>query len=82
VNVRVGPIAVGSDKQPAIERVTSSETVFVPVCGVRDVALPAPEGPWRMEVDAQTFVPAEVDPSQSDRRALGAVVSFGFTPTP
>lgn len=82
VSVRVGPIGVGPDKQPAIERVTSSETVFVPACGVRDVALPAPEGPWRMEVTSQTFVPKEVDPSQSDRRELGAVVSFGFTSTP
>jgi hypothetical protein len=82
VTVRVGPIGIGPDKQPAIDRVTSSETVFVPVCGVRDVVLPAPEEPWRMEVTAQTFVPAEVDPSQSDRRELGAVVSFGFTPTP
>jgi hypothetical protein len=39
-----------------------------------------PPGPWRLEVAAQTFVPAEVDPRSSDRRDLGARVSFGFVP--
>jgi hypothetical protein len=81
VRVRIGTIGVGPDKQPAIDRETGAETVFVPTCGVRDVVFPAPQGPWRIEVLAQTFVPAEVDERLSDRRELGAVVSFGFTPS-
>ena len=41
-----------------------------------------PDGPWRVEVETDTFVPAEVDPetSGSERRALGARVSFDVIP--
>jgi hypothetical protein len=80
VQVRIGTIGVGQDKQPAIDRLTGTETVYLPACGTRDVAFPAPPHPWRIEVVADTFVPAEVDPRKSDRRALGAVVNFGFVP--
>ena len=53
-----------------------SETVYVPACGVRTIPLPTPDGPWRVEVAIDTFVPAEIDPkgSGSERRALGARV--------
>lgn len=80
VRVRIGPIGVGDDKQPAIAGTTGEETVYVPACGTRQIALPAPAAPWRVEVDAQTFVPADVDPASSDRRRLGAVVSFAVVP--
>jgi hypothetical protein len=50
--------------------------VYVPVCATRTVVLPTPDGPWRAEVAIETFVPAEVDPSSSERRALGARVAF------
>jgi hypothetical protein len=78
--VRVGTIGVGRDKQPAIDRVTGREVVYVPACGSRTLSFPAPDAPWRAEVEIQTFVPKEVDPTKSDGRQLGAVVSFGFVP--
>ena len=80
--VRIGELGRGSDKQPAIARETASETVYVPACGVRTIALPTPDGPWRVEVAIDTFVPAEIDPkgSGSERRALGARVSFDVVP--
>jgi hypothetical protein len=80
--VRIGELGRGSDKQPAIVRETGSETTYVPGCGVRTVALPTPDRPWRVEVAIDTFVPAKVDPkgSAGERRALGARVAFDVVP--
>ena len=80
--VRIGELGRGADKQPAIVRETASDTVYVPACAVRTVALPTPDAPWRVEVEMETFVPAVVDPQTSggERRALGARVSFGVVP--
>ena len=78
--VRIGELGRGPDKQPAIARETDSEAIYVPKCASRTIALPTPDGPWRVEVETQTFVPAEVDPSSSERRALGARVSFDVIP--
>jgi hypothetical protein len=78
--VRIGPIVRGTDKQPAIGRVTGSETTYVPVCGSRPVLLATPTVPWRAEVSIETFVPKQVDPSSSDARALGAQVGFSIEP--
>ena len=76
--IRIGELARGADKQPAIGRETGSETVYVPACATRQVVLPTPDGPWRVEVEIDTFVPAEVDPETSggEQRALGARVDF------
>jgi hypothetical protein len=79
--VRIGDLVRGSDKQPAIGRVTGSETTYVPGCGARTVVLPTPDGPWRAEVGIETFVPRKVDPkNSSDARALGAQVDFSVQP--
>ena len=80
--VRIGALGRGADKQPAIARETDSDTVYVPACATRTVVLPTPDGPWRAEVEIETFVPAEVDPETSggERRALGARVSFTVVP--
>ena len=78
--VRIGELGRGEDKQPAIARETDSETIYVPGCASRQVPLPTPDGPWRVEVETETFVPAEVDPASSERRALGAHVSFDVIP--
>jgi hypothetical protein len=75
--VRVGQLTRGADKQPAIGRVTGSQTTYVPGCGSRTVVLRTPDGPWRAEVAIETFVPRKVDPERSsDPRALGAQVGF------
>jgi len=80
--VRIGVLGRGSDKQPAIVKETGSDTTYVPACGSRPVVLPTPRGPWRVEVEIETFVPARIDPEHSggERRALGARVSFAIIP--
>jgi hypothetical protein len=79
--VRVGPVAIGEDKQPAIGEVTAEQAVTVRDCRTVGIALPAPSVPWRAEITIEpTFVPNEVDPASSDRRRLGAVVFAGFQP--
>lgn len=78
--VRIGPVAIGHDKQPAIDTVTEERTVEVQPCASRTVLLRPPDGPWRVEVKSTTFVPAEVDSGLSDRRELGVRVAFAFLP--
>jgi hypothetical protein len=75
--VMVGAVGVNEFDQPGIARVTGRRETPVEACGVNPVVLPVPAEPWRVEVTVDpTFVPNELDPSQGDRRQLGAVVSF------
>ncbi len=78
VHVRIGPLGVGTDKEPAISRVTGEKTVYVPTCTTRTVSLPTPHGPWRVEVVSDTFIPNEIDPRLSERRELGVRPRFDF----
>jgi hypothetical protein len=80
ITVRIGPIAVGKDRQPALDTVTDRRVVQVKPCQAQTILMRPPAEPWRIEVDADTFVPAEIDPRLGDRRTLGARVSFGFVP--
>ena len=79
--VRIGPVAIGDDQQPAIREVSAERVAIVRDCRIEGLLLPAPSEPWRIEIElGPTFVPMEVDPNSSDRRELGAVVSAGFQP--
>jgi hypothetical protein len=79
--VRIGPVGIGLDKQPAISRVTEKRTFLVPDCEANGVLLDVPSVPWRVEVAiAPTFSPNEIDPSKSDRRQLGGVLDVRFQP--
>lgn len=79
--VRIGPVGIGPDKQPAIERVTDTRKFRVPDCKANGVLLTAPSAPWRVEVAiGPTFSPRELDPSKSDTRQLGAVLDVKFQP--
>jgi hypothetical protein len=82
VTVRIGPVGIGPDKQPRIERVTETRTFDVRDCKANGETLSPPNVPWRMEFEiAPTFVPRDVDPSKSDNRRLGAVIErAGFEP--
>ena len=82
VIVRLGTLAIGDDRQPRIGTETARQVLRVRPCaeGSQSLRLPVPAGPWRVEVTADTFVPAEVDPSLSDRRELGVQIAFGFEP--
>ncbi len=83
VTVRIGPVGIGPDKQPRIERVTEIRHFKVPDCRANADTLTPPNVPWRMEITvAPTFVPKEIDPAgSSEARRLGAViVEAGFRP--
>ncbi len=80
--VTIGPVGIGPDKQPRIERITETRTFDVPDCKANGATLSPPNVPWRMEITvAPTFRPIDVDPSKSERRQLGAVIErAGFQP--
>jgi hypothetical protein len=80
--IRIGPVGIGPDNQPRIERVTQTRTIEVPDCNADGTTLSPPKVPWRMEITlSPTFVPREVDPGSSDNRRLGAVIAkAGFQP--
>jgi FtsH-binding integral membrane protein len=79
--IRIGPVTIGPDKQPAIANVTGTQTKIVHQCVVTPFLLAAPRVPWRVEVTIEpTFSPHDLVPSHSDRRQLGAVFFAGFQP--
>ncbi|HUG65651.1 MAG TPA: hypothetical protein VMK83_10575 [Gaiellaceae bacterium] len=82
VTVRIGPVGIGPDKQPAIGQVTETRQFVVPDCEASGTTLSPPNVPWRMEITVTpTFVPKDIDPSKSDNRRLGAVLDrVGFQP--
>lgn len=80
VVVQIGPVTVSKDGAAAIGRVTAERTGVIHSCQtLDDFELPTPAAPWlaRVSVDP-TFSPAELDPSLSDPRQLGATVSFSY----
>ena len=80
-SLRIGPVTIGPDKQPALARVSDQRRVVVKNCVITPVRLVPPREPWRIEIEiSPTFVPNEIDPSSSERRHLGAVVSARFIP--
>jgi hypothetical protein len=80
--VTIGPVGIGPDNQPRIERVTETRTFDVPDCKANGATLSPPNVPWRMEITVTpTFRPIDIDPSKSERRQLGAVIErAGFQP--
>jgi hypothetical protein len=69
-------VGIGPDKQPAIDRVTASQTKPVEDCTTEGFALATPNQPWRVEVTiAPTVRPRDVDPGSSESRRLGATMS-------
>ena len=79
--VRIGPVGIGPDKQPAIAHVTQTRRLTVKDCVANGVTLRPPHAPWRVEVSiSPTFVPRVVDPTKSDNRRLGAVFDAHFQP--
>ncbi|MGH3133957.1 MAG: hypothetical protein ACRDNY_09515 [Gaiellaceae bacterium] len=79
--VRIGPVGIGPDKQPAIAQVTQVKTGIVHACQAIGFTFGPPPVPWRIEVTIEpTFVPRELDPTRSDTRELGAVFEAGFRP--
>jgi hypothetical protein len=79
--VRIGPVAIGEDRQPTLTEVTQTQVKTVHQCVTTPFLLPAPSAPWRVEVTIEpTFSPHDLDPRNSDRRQLGATMDVGFQP--
>jgi len=79
--VRIGPVTIGPDIQPAIARVIETQTAVLHSCQAHTFLLGAPSVPWRVEVTIKpTFSPHKLDPSKSDTRELGALLEAGFLP--
>lgn len=79
VKVEIGPLVIGSDKQPALGKVTASDSCQIHSNTDCPFDLPTPPPPFRVRVTIdKTFVPAELDPRLSERRQLGAKIGYVF----
>jgi hypothetical protein len=81
VTVAIGPMIVGDDKQPHLGKPTEVKRFDIHSKKEIPVVLNAPGPRFRVEVTiTPTFAPIELSPDQSDRRQLGAKVSYVFLP--
>jgi hypothetical protein len=81
VTVAIGPMVVGDDKQPHLGKASSVKQFDIHSKQETSVILKAPGPRFRVEVTiTPTFVPQQLDPSKTDRRQLGAKVSYVFLP--
>jgi hypothetical protein len=82
VTIRIGPIVIGDDKQPHVVRATQVKRLDIHSKEEKSVVLDAPGPRFRIEVMiTPTFSPQELSPDQSDRRQLGAKLSYVFLPS-
>jgi hypothetical protein len=83
VTIQIGPLALGPEKNGVLQSVSEERHWVVNACDERTFVLDAPPPPFHVDVAIDgTFVPNELDPSQGERRRLGAKVSFTWLPTP
>jgi len=76
---RLGYHKVGGELGFGITAATASRVWTVHSRQSRTLALPTPKPPFRVEVHiSPLFVPARLDPRSTDRRHLGAQVTFSF----
>jgi hypothetical protein len=81
VTVAIGPIVIGQDRNPHIGKPTTVKHFDIHSSEEIPVVLKAPGPRFRVEVTiTPTFSPNELDPTQGDRRQLGAKVSYIFLP--
>jgi uncharacterized membrane protein len=81
VTVAIGRIVIGDDKQPHLGKPTEVRRFDIHSKEQIPVVLKAPGPRFRVEVTiSPTFVPIELSPDQTDRRHLGAKVSYVFLP--
>src|SRR6266511_4182122 len=82
VPVKIGPIVIGDDNQPHIDKPTAVEHFDIHSKQTMPVVFHAPGPRFRVEVTiSPTFVPLELSPqTESDNRELGAKVRYVFLP--
>ncbi len=83
VTIRLGTLAIGTDSQPHIGRVTQIRRWTVHSNEAKTFELPTPAERFRVEVTVDPkFSPHELVPALTDRRELGAVLTYRFAPSP
>jgi len=81
VLIQVGPLALGQQRNGVLASVSEERRFVINACQERSFTIPAPPPPFHVAVSIDgTFVPQELDPSQSERRHLGAQVGFNWVP--
>jgi hypothetical protein len=80
VRIVVGTLVKLPHAQARIGKVLAVRTWTVHAKGYRRFELPVPRGkPFRIEIRiTPTFMPSELDPRITDKRAFGAQVGYGF----
>lgn len=81
VRILIGTLKIDANHQPELDRVTAQKTITIDRLETKTVRIetPGPRFAVRVIVDRK-FVPNDLDPSNSDRRQLGAQVSYRFVP--
>lgn len=80
VTVKVGTVAIGKNKQPALGEVLQTRAGVIHQCKVLPFLIPV-RVPFHVEVTVDpTFKPSQVDPRSGDVRDLGARPEFSFVP--
>lgn len=83
VTVKVGTVAIGPDRQPALGRVLQTRRGVIHQCKSFVPRLRPVMVPFLIEVTIEpTFSPAELDPRSGDTRQLGARPEFSYVPLP
>jgi len=79
VTILMGTLGIGPDKQPRLEKVTSSRTWTIRAKETKEFLLPAPGPRFRAEVHVSPhFQPLQLNPEKHDNRVLGAVLKYTF----
>jgi hypothetical protein len=79
VTVEMGTLIIGSDKQPAIGKVTEVRRLKLHAKSEKTFTLHAPGPQFRVEVHVSPkFMPAQYVSGSGDRRELGAQVQYTF----
>ena len=83
VEIDVGTLALGEQKNGVIDRVTERRGWIVSGCADRTFTIPTPRPPFHVRVTiTPPFQPNALDASNPERRYFGAQVGFGFRPAP
>jgi hypothetical protein len=79
VTVLMGRLVIGPDKQPALGKVTAVRHWTLRAKKSKSFTLAAPGPQFRVEVHVSPkFMPAQLSSASTDRRELGAQVSYTF----
>jgi hypothetical protein len=82
VIMQAGSLALGPERNGVVDRLTDEAGWQVRACSERTFPLDVPAAPFHVQITVEpTFSPYQLDPEgQSDRRRLGAQVSFDWRP--